>query len=235
MRTVTVTILDDQPEDIRKISDALLTQKWSDLFFELESCTNGSSLKEPYQSELYIIDIEMPGCSGFGIAETILEKCPSKKIIFCTSHDSYVFDSYDLSIFYFVRKEHLKDDLEKAIEKYRKVSSQSLYVLHGRERTDRLIDINQVMYLHTQGNNTLIVCADGEEYIDHHSLRMVSQSFQEIRFCAISSSCVVNFDYVAEIERGRIILADFSHILISATRLSRVKKQYNQFLMEKMI
>lgn len=99
MRTVTVTILDDQPEDIRKISDALLTQKWSDLFFELESCTNGSSLKEPYQSELYIIDIEMPGCSGFGIAETILEKCPSKKIIFCTSHDSYVFDSYDLSIF----------------------------------------------------------------------------------------------------------------------------------------
>ncbi len=235
MRTLKVTILDDEPKDIRKISELLLSQKWNDLSFELESCTDASSLKEPYESDLYIVDIEMPGRSGFQVAETILKKCPSEKIIICTSHESYVFDSYDLSIFYFVRKDHLKDDLEKAIEKYRKASSRNLYVLHGREKVDRLIDINQVMYLHTQGNSTLIMCSGGEEFLDHHSLRTVSQSFTENRFCGISSSCIVNFDYVVSIESGMVMLADSGHIMISAARLSRVKRQYNKYLMEKMI
>lgn len=234
MKVIKISILDDDQNDIQKIAKVVNNQTDDEISFGIESFSSSSYLKEPYLSDLYIVDIKMPNDSGFSIAERILSKNNGAKIIFCTAHESFVFDSYDLNVFYFVRKSHLEKDLRRAIEKYRKISAGYWYALHGREKADSLIPFSKVMYLHTQGNNTLIMRADGKEYVDHHPLRTVSQSFPEDRFCAISSSCVVNLAFATKIEHNSIILSDSKHIPISGARIIKVKQKYNQYLMEMM-
>lgn len=65
-------------------------------------------------SNLCILDIEMPGMTGLQVAELISD---SKKIIFTTAYKEYAAEAFDLNVVDYVRKPIKKERLIQAFEK----------------------------------------------------------------------------------------------------------------------
>ena len=83
---------------------------------------------------LLFLDIDMPGRSGFSLAEELQKNYPDIIIVFVSSYDNLVFRSFDYSPLSFLRKSHLEAELEpafsRAIDKY-------MYAYHVKQQKEQ--------------------------------------------------------------------------------------------------
>lgn len=63
---------------------------------------------------ILFLDIEMPGVDGFSMAGKMQKSYPNIVLIFVSSHESLVFQSYEYDTFWFMRKSALITDLKKS-------------------------------------------------------------------------------------------------------------------------
>ena len=75
-----IVILDDDPAFLTAIS-AQLWEKCHDKFqSSIQAYTSTHAIKEPYQADIYILDIDLPAENGFEVAERIT-RFSSKSIL----------------------------------------------------------------------------------------------------------------------------------------------------------
>ena len=63
----------------------------------------------------------MEGMSGFDTAKALAERKSEARIIFLTSNESLVFDSFEYQPFYFLRKENYTEVLPKVMARLKTV------------------------------------------------------------------------------------------------------------------
>lgn len=124
----TILIVDDSHDDLKLIKNKIVS------FFKNKEINYGirEYLQEDNQyineeSDIAFIDICMP-INGFEVARNILKNSPNTKIVFCTSHNELVFDSFQVDLFGFVRKDHLDADIENVLVKYLDKTTYYIYI-----------------------------------------------------------------------------------------------------------
>ncbi len=70
--------------------------------------------------DLVFLDIQMPGCSGTDVVESL--RSPRPRIIFCTAFDQYALDAFELAALDYLLKPVTRARLAKAIERARQSS-----------------------------------------------------------------------------------------------------------------
>ena len=65
--------------------------------------------------EILFLDIELKNENGIEMALKYREQGYNNYIIFVSSHDDFVYNTFDVKPFYFIRKSKLNHDLEKCI------------------------------------------------------------------------------------------------------------------------
>ena len=113
-----IGICDDNREDAIRIQQEVC--KCLKLFGEEKTITmiseDGRKLLENCRTKmvnLIFLDLEMPECNGFELAEQIYDFNPAIKIIFVSNHENMVFDSYEYAPLWFVRKSFMERDMLK--------------------------------------------------------------------------------------------------------------------------
>lgn len=71
------------------------------------------------------LDLYMEGMSGFDTAKALAERKSEARIIFLTSNESLVFDSFEYQPFYFLRKENYTEVLPKVMARLKTVLNQN--------------------------------------------------------------------------------------------------------------
>lgn len=66
--------------------------------FSRASAALAAMKEERLRPDIAFLDIEMPGMTGMGLAEAILEWDPECAIIFCTSYEQYAIDAIHLHV-----------------------------------------------------------------------------------------------------------------------------------------
>jgi len=114
-----VLIVDDEP---------LARERLSRLVGDLDgyrvlepSASNGEealSLIEELRPDIVLLDIRMPGLDGLQVAAKLCERDAPPAVIFCTAHDEFALDAFQVSAVGYlvkpVRPEHLSEALKKA-------------------------------------------------------------------------------------------------------------------------
>ena len=70
--------------------------------------------------DIVFLDIDMPEMNGFDIAKILNNIRPDITIIFVSSFDNFVFESFEYHPFRFVRKSNLKEDIDSALNAYQR-------------------------------------------------------------------------------------------------------------------
>ena len=86
---------------------------------EVNTYTSGmelvKSLKEAV-CDILLLDIDMPGLSGMDIAKWLVNLEKKPLLIFVTSHDELVYESFQYHPFGFIRKDYFGNEIKKVLD-----------------------------------------------------------------------------------------------------------------------
>ena len=188
---------------------------------------SGEEALEIYDSDsegfdIALLDISMPGMDGFSMAGKMQKSYPNIVLIFVSSHESLVFQSYEYDTFWFMRKSALITDLKKAIDKYfaRIVYNELYYVVNAQK-----VYYKDILYIECNGHLITIKTAD-RTYSMCGSLKKLEEELTPYQFIRVHKSFLVNMKQINVIHNDKIILTDNSSVLLSKSRRAEVRKLY---------
>src|SRR5690606_34198684 len=210
-----VLIVDDEP---------LARERLGRLVGELDgyrvlepSASNGEealSLIEELKPDVVLLDIRMPGLDGLQVAGKLCERDAPPAVIFCTAHDEFAVEAFQVSAVGYlmkpVRPEHLVEALRKA-ERPNRVQLAALTRPNLQEGMPRshisartrkgieLIPLDQVIYFIADHKYVTLRHEGGEVLLDE-PLKALEDEFGD-RFVRIHRNSLVARERIERLQR----------------------------------
>ena len=237
---LTVAICDDNSQVLdflEKEIDKLMREK--ELEHDISVFSSGKDFLEQHRKshfDVVFLDIKMPEMDGFEVAAKMREVFDKTYIIFVTSEDSLVYDSFDFQPFYFIPKsspemtkerlKHVTDKLTKHIFAFRKITIPMPY---GQKRS---IDPADILFIRSSGNNVEYRLKSGEKIKIRRKLDEVMEELSPLLFLRPHKSYAVNMGFIETINfpRLEILLADGTVVDISKARKKETEELYSEYL-----
>ena len=185
---------------------------------------------ESKKYDLFVLDINMPNVDGYTVARAIREKNIEDFIIFLTNNEGYVFESFKLKIFRYVRKHEIKRELYEAI------SAALKEILKAQKRTITIningvitdLKINDVQYLEVLGRLITAHCKDSS-YSFCGKMQELEDKLKDYGFIRTHKSFLVNANYIRSIDKEDVVLLNGHKIFVSRANRSELKKQFLKY------
>lgn len=105
-----VALCDDDEKIASKIMEAFNNELHAhNLEATIDYYSSGNVLIEAVKEKHYnlaLLDIDMTPLNGFDTAQSICSISSDTRIVFVTSHEELVFDTFEYTPFYFIRKKY---------------------------------------------------------------------------------------------------------------------------------
>ena len=225
-------IVDDNINELE-----LIKQTITDLSFQTDLDFNCTLLQDPLsldkqnRYDIYIFDIDMPLLDGFTLAESIYRSYPDAVIMFCTSHEDFVFESYRANAFYFIRKDHMKEEMKDALRKYmsRITDSRYTYIVHSN-RELILLSYESIICFEKH-KDYLQVHTENHTYTDRDvNMDAIEKETSPASFIRISRSMIINPKYISRVSGDLIVLSNSMEITVPKRNVSAFMQKYFEYL-----
>ncbi len=144
-----LAICDDDPKivmQIRNIADQYF--KDTQITSAVEIYQDGSQvLNKASGSDIFFLDIEMPGMSGIQVAQELRANNKRAKIIFVTGYEEYQSAAFQLHAFSYLIKPFTEADIKRQLE-------DAIEYLHNDQETPEIL-------FHTTDGDIRFTCPDG--------------------------------------------------------------------------
>ncbi len=236
-----ITICDDCESDaltVRSILDDAAQNLNIDIEVDLflNPCELIDKISEKnYVPDILALDIDMPDISGMELARQLRSDKINTIIIFISSHDEFVFDTFKLNAFRYIRKMKLKTDLADAFEDAVRVLelNKDYPVFFNTDNGEMKIMTSQIMYYEADARKTALYLNDGKKIILKKKISDMQKILTQKQFIMIHRSCIINSDYVKNIENCIVELDNCQKLIVSRTRFHDVRKQILKLWSEK--
>ncbi len=229
-------VCDDKREDIDRIVGVLwacLRRMPRTVEISLRKFTDGKALYEANKKDafhLIFLDIEMPDTDGFRLAEMLCLDRPQTYLIFVSIHESFVFDASEYMPLWFVRKEKLERDMQRAVRKYFQVtaSMRVSYRMKGGFGCHELL-VQDILYVECTGHSLSIQKRDGSRLERYGSLKAMEEELKGYQFLRIHKNYLVNQRYIKEVGKREVYLTDQSVLEMGRDRRAAIRKAMLQY------
>ncbi len=181
--------------------------------------------KEP--ADILILDIDMPKISGLELAERLRAENQNLIMIFLSAHEEFVFKAIEFQPFRYIRKIRLEIEMPIAIQaavNVLEISSDKQIILYT-EDGEKAIMISEIMYLEAEKHKTFVYLKNGNSILSSKSIAEMQELINKKSFIMIHRSCIVNTDYVKNMQNCMLILKNDEQLLVSRRKFSEVKQQ----------
>jgi DNA-binding LytR/AlgR family response regulator len=163
--------------------------------------TDPNKLIEDYKIKKYdliFLDIEMPLMDGFSVAEILTTISSSVKIVFVTSHDDLVYDSFKYTPIEFIRKNHLSYDMERKgkyiFSKIQQAKANYIFI-HNNINID--LKLTDIIYIENIRNDIKIYTNGDNVYmLKRKTLKNFISELQYSNIIQIHMSYAVNVEFI---------------------------------------
>ena len=205
-------IADDEPLARRHLVQSL---EQIDIVELCAQCSNGQealAAVEREQPDLLLLDIQMPGMTGFDLIRQLPPEY-AQRVIFVTAYDKYAFKAFDLNALDYLLKPVTLGRLEEALSRYKQGAFVSR--THGYRRKllasleslpkpgDKatitvhdgiqhlVLEVNLIDYVEAAGNYICIHYED-EVHVIRRTLKSLMENLDESVFVRIHRSTIIN-------------------------------------------
>lgn len=205
-----IVICDDEEQILKdihtKIEEAFWEQEIDVEFF----CTKDSrvvmNFLQEKKADVIFLDIDMPYFSGMDIAAYLSEQCPNTILIFVTSQDALVYQTFAYRPFGFIRKTHFEEELPDLMVRIKKEFSKGqseIVIKKGRELIRVLI--KDILYIEAEGNYLNIYTSDHVVKV-RETMTAMEKELLEKGFIRCHKGYLFNMEYMEELKGTEIIL-----------------------------
>lgn len=201
-------------DDEKKILDDI-SPKIRDAFAQIEvpadyfGTTDSTKMMEYLQKksvDVIFLDIDMPVFSGMDLAAFLNETHPNSILVFVTSHDALVYQSFAYRPFGFIRKTHLDEELQELVERIGKELSRrkrDIVINKGQELIR--IFIQDIFYIEAEGNY-LNVYTKAEVIHIRETMTNMEKQLLEKGFVRCHKGYLINAEYVEKLKTTEVDL-----------------------------
>jgi len=211
-RPLKVLIADDEPLARRHLVQSLEKIDNVDLCAQ---CCNGQealSAVERHQPDLLLLDIQMPGMTGFDLVRRLPPEY-AQRVIFVTAYDKYAFKAFDVNALDYLLKPVTLSRLEEALSRYEQGAFVSRATGYRRkllasleslpEAADKttitvhdgnqhlVLEVSLIDYVEAAGNYICIHYED-EVHVIRKTLKSLMENLDESVFVRIHRSTIIN-------------------------------------------
>lgn len=216
-------VCDDDSIMVDCISDKL-RENCSDC--EINKYADGESLLADSYRQLFdaiFLDIDMPGMNGMELAEKIREDNKYVKIIFVTNKEEFVYAAYKYSVFRFVRKSFLEQELsEVVVDLCDTLKSEKEYISIGTASGMMEIKICDIMYIESQAHKSIINTVNGVFEVGK-KISEYERLLENKGFIRTHKGYLVNFIYIYSVGHTDVNLTDEIKVPLSRNKIKETK------------
>lgn len=187
-----IFICDDEPKMLSDIAGkvaALLPEDELRLFSsggELLSCLYEISC------DILLLDIDMPEITGLQVARELSGLKKKSLLVFVTSHDELVYDSFQYHPFAFLRKSRFDAEIEKVLQDcVRELGDKEQHFCFRSDGNDVCLLLEDILYFEAEGNYLKVV-TEKDTYRFRSTLTAVEHTLQNCGFLRIHKGFFVN-------------------------------------------
>lgn len=229
-----IGICDDSPEDLKRIRMAFCRS--ADMLGEkdisLYLYPDGKSLYKDSQNRnfsLVFLDWEMPELDGFNLAEQLYIENPKLKVVFVSNYENMVFDSYEYTPLWFVRKSALARDMMKALQKYFNMTAKTQLRYRMTDGFGlRDVRLESIMYTECSGHTVIVHMRDQTALQMHGTLKAYEAEWSSYGFLRIHKNYLVNVRYIMEVGVRTIRLSDGTELDMGKNRRRKIAEMVKQ-------
>lgn len=177
--------------------------------------------------DILFLDIELKKENGIEMALKYREQGYNNYIIFVSSHDDFVYNTFDVKPFYFIRKSKLNHDLEKCISLInRERSIREMHVMIDKQ----LIKLTDVLYIESQGNYVKYVGSKDKIILERRiKLSDVEEELEKYHFIKCHKSYIVNASLVTKARTNYLIINNCVKIPVSRNEQKHFIEKYHDY------
>lgn len=193
-----VGIVDDRMIDLDKVKFILESEEDVEIIFATTDPEEAYQQIKENKIDLLIADIEMPGISGYELADLIHTHGLLITVIFVTANSGYAVHAFELNVHDYILKPFKKERLLQALAKYREKQ-------RGGNLTGRLIlkqkghiemiPKQDIIFAERTGRSTTIYTIN-EEYETYLTMNELEGNLRENNFIRSHRSFIINLHYV---------------------------------------
>lgn len=227
-----IAICDDSPEDLAAVFAVLKELGLDADVFEQGEALQAAFWKQAY--DLVLLDIEMPGSSGYDLAPVLKKQNAACEIVFITEHMELVLDAFWFKPAAFVPKQLLKTELPRVLERILAREEETAVYVTKKKSQNRIVELSQVLYLkYVYDHEVEFTMKDGGRFSEAGSMKQFEAELSSKGFIRIYSNCMVNALYITRLEPDAVILANGEQLAIARERRENVRKTYMEYLMKR--
>ncbi len=229
-----IGICDDSQADLERIRQAFCksAEKLGEKDISLYLYRNGKSLCRDCQIHgfsLVFLDWEMPKLNGFDLAGKLYMENPRLKIVFVSNHENVVFDAWEYTPLWFVRKSALERDMMKALRKYFEmtIKTQLRYRMpDGFGLRD--VRLDSILYAECSRHTIMVHMMDQTLLQLYGSLKSLEAEWSRHGFLRVHKNYLVNVKYIVETGVRTVRLSDGTELDMGKNRRKRIAEQIKQ-------
>jgi two-component system LytT family response regulator len=247
--TLRVLIVDDEPLARTRLVQLLADERGVEVVGEAGRVAEARALVEAERPDVLLLDVQMPGESGFELIESLP---PDRRpgVIFVSAHDQHAVRAFSVrAVDYLLKpfdRERLRAALERAavVRRSRARFGAGASAAHGADsapgREPRylerfvvrsvgrmlLVDADEVDWIEAAGNYVRLHHG-GQKHLLRETMASLEAQLDPRRFARIHRSTIVHLDRVRELHH--ILHGDYSVFLRDGTRLTLLRGYRESF------
>ena len=202
-----IAVCDDEEVILRQTRELL--ERIAGAYFdkaEIECFTdNRDMLKEHEKNafDIVVLDIQMGPADGFWAAERLSEMEQRCKLIFLSSREELVFQSFSYEPVYFVRKgslDRMEEEFGRSFQRIREKLNRNIYLsFTGEDDMIEKVSLTEIESIQSSRNYLLYHTTDGRVFRRRNTMEEEEKKYGFVR---IHRAFLVNGSHVEQVKRG---------------------------------
>lgn len=234
---VHIAVIDDDAIMLEQVCEAVANAFGDDT--QIVKFKDGNAyLQHPDAASfsLLFLDIDMPEINGFELARKLQYINEEIVIIFMSHLEHLVYQSFEFSPLWFVRKSNLNEDIIDAVHHYQQEKQKRKETFTFKSGTIcRCVPICSVLYFESVIHDIWIHLINNEIHkLDREKNMTLHQLENELfkrGFIRVHKSFLVNYKHIYIVNRQSIELKNHEKIKINPHKTAEIKRLFQQHLM----
>ncbi|SEW01836.1 LytR/AlgR family response regulator transcription factor [[Clostridium] fimetarium] len=210
----------------------IMKQKYEHVSYGIIQYHCGNDLIKDYVNnkfDVIFLDIELGEENGFDVASSLTKIRNDTNIVFVTTYENLVFDSFVFRPLGFVRKRAFENEFEQVMFRmvqYFVDSNQMIIFGMGKEKYEFLLDEIRTVCSY---KHDIIVSSENDDVTIRDQLLKYENELLKKSFVIASRGYMINLKYVREIDGKTLYLFNDKFVEISRSRLKEVKDGFRDY------
>lgn len=192
--------------------------------------TNGNDLCETNMAfDMVFLDYQMPCLDGMETARILRKRNAFCSIVFVTNYPDFVFDSFEVSPYRFLKKPINLGQIESLLTTYVAYQKALAPIIINDYDGQKIIESKDIIYLEGDGKYCVIRTTT-ETVHSSKTLAGVLELLPQYCFFRAHKTYAVNLYCVQQIIGREILLKNGEKVLLSRNKVTNFKTTYKQFI-----